>query len=800
MGGFAVVLALLVIVAAVSLINLSSVIEDVGIADTSGQIATDMHQASQAATKVVFRGTEQARNQVKMHVDNARATIGKVTGRLQRNVQKESLNKVLKDLDHFQTAFNHYLTLDGQKRQAMATMEASSREAMDQVTGLRETQQTQVTTTRQQTTDVINRCLANATDAAQLARLVSMARVQEKSFLNSNGNVTWSQSHTVTMEKILAVAVNLKARLDDPAAIQQINAVIEAIDSYQTTFAAVVKKLKQQQQTVAQMDAGAREAVVAMQALREDQKQLLMDTRLESDTRIVTALSLTEEINIVMQMLMVVREWHSKVVYEGINGNLAGWEKALKRITGKLANLKWLVTSETDQQRLSGLVKSIKTYSKKLQAYAVDHSTVSEDDLAKAEALPFELIDEMRRGFADQLHIIQRQTNFTMENKMNLAETGNVLITELLKLRRIEGRYLMSQDDRQWKTQFSEVQADIVKQAEEMTASLDDGAGRQNAAAFLDLVTTYGDQFDQVCTILAMRQTAVISMESAADTALSMTEAFFAAQTDQLIKAQTAGSRIIGKLMDRSAAANDLLKLIMTVRLGEKQLLLSRDVEQARANEDGLNELLAASQSLYASLTKQDDLSRMDLVLERVRQYGQALASTAELIVAQETAEPKMIAAADTAQLESQALRKTQANNLFASMSNAKTIVLIGTIVAIGLAVAIAILLTRSITSPLRRAVGGLNTAAAQVTAVAGQMASTGQALASGASQQAADIESASASLGEIASMSRESASNAGKADDMVKATSQVVVRARQSMGGVTESITAIDTASRETS
>ena len=842
LGGFAVIVLLLVAVAAVSLINLSRVVEDVDIANTIGEVAMGVSKARQAAVKVVFRGTGQAgKKQVRIHVEEAHDAIGQAARRLDREgTQKKNLNRILDYLDHFQNTFDHYLALDDQKQQTMSIMEAASHEVMDQVTGFQKAQQTQVITTRQQTSGVIARCMSNATDAAQLARLVSMARVQEKTFLSSNGDVTWSSSHAAAMKKILALTTRLKARLDgtlrvqsddplkaglndslkaglndslkaglnnplkagldDPAAIQQINEIIAAIAIYQANFATVIKTLLQQQQTVVQMDVTARDAMDAMQVLRDEQNQLLMDVRMTNDSHISNALNLTEEINTLMQMLMAVQKWYTKIVYEGARDHLAGWEKALELFTSTAARFKWLLTSDADRKALAALVESIEVYRTKLQAYAVDPAAVSKDDLATAEARPFELIDEMRHGFSDQLYIAQRQTSFTLEEKMYLAETANVLIIDLQKLRQIERRYLMSRSDQQWVPQFTEMQSDIVQRAEEMADSLDDDAERQGIDAFLGLVSTYGEQFGRTCELLAMRQNAIVSMESAADTALTMTEIFFTAQTDQLIEAQTVGNQVVGELMARSTAANDLLELNMAVRLGEKQLLLLRDTEQALANEAKFNELLTACRSLRTSLVEQADLSRMDRILEHISQYGQALASTTELIAAQKTAESRMLAAAYTAQSESQTLRQTQTQNMFAGMANSRTIVLIGTLLAIVMGVAIAILLTRSITAPLRRAVSGLNTAATQVTLVAGQMASTGQALASGSSQQAASIENASASLEEITSMSRQSASSAGKANDLMQTTGQVVEQARHSMSGVTDSMTAIDTASQETS
>ena len=80
-----------------------------------------------------------------------------------------------------------------------------------------------------------------------------------------------------------------------------------------------------------------------------------------------------------------------------------------------------------------------------------------------------------------------------------------------------------------------------------------------------------------------------------------------------------------------------------------------------------------------------------------------------------------------------------------------------------GLMVFAGILVVRSITRPVNRAMAGLTEAAEQVVSASGQVASASQSLAEGASEQAASIEETSSSLEEMASMVRQTADNAAE-------------------------------------
>jgi|GEM_PF-316694 len=83
------------------------------------------------------------------------------------------------------------------------------------------------------------------------------------------------------------------------------------------------------------------------------------------------------------------------------------------------------------------------------------------------------------------------------------------------------------------------------------------------------------------------------------------------------------------------------------------------------------------------------------------------------------------------------------------------------------------ILVARSITRPINRAITSLSEAAEQVVSASGQVSSASQSLAEGASEQAASIEETSSSLEEMSSMTKQNADNATAADRLMKESKQ---------------------------
>ena len=88
---------------------------------------------------------------------------------------------------------------------------------------------------------------------------------------------------------------------------------------------------------------------------------------------------------------------------------------------------------------------------------------------------------------------------------------------------------------------------------------------------------------------------------------------------------------------------------------------------------------------------------------------------------------------------------------------------------------------------------------AEQVAAAAGEVSSSSQSLAEGASQQAAAVEETSASLEEVGAMVKQDAEHASQADNLMKEANTVIMSADESMKKLTTSMQEISTASAQT-
>lgn len=116
-------------------------------------------------------------------------------------------------------------------------------------------------------------------------------------------------------------------------------------------------------------------------------------------------------------------------------------------------------------------------------------------------------------------------------------------------------------------------------------------------------------------------------------------------------------------------------------------------------------------------------------------------------------------------------------------------LLVLASLACIALAWPVVLFLSGLLSRPINQAVGQLDQMAEQVALAAGEVSRASQALAEGASRQAAALEEASASLEEIAGRTRQGAQGAREADQLAGASRQSLQEANVSMKGLMNSL-----------
>ena len=141
-----------------------------------------------------------------------------------------------------------------------------------------------------------------------------------------------------------------------------------------------------------------------------------------------------------------------------------------------------------------------------------------------------------------------------------------------------------------------------------------------------------------------------------------------------------------------------------------------------------------------------------------------------------------------------------EANALFDKIHDESvTLASIIALLSAGIAMAIAFFLTRSITRPINESVRNLSNGSDQIAAAAGQVSTSSQTLAEGASEQASALEETSASMEELNAMTKQNADNAYQADTLMKQSLTTITSTNTAMTEMDRSMSEISTASEQT-
>ncbi len=111
-----------------------------------------------------------------------------------------------------------------------------------------------------------------------------------------------------------------------------------------------------------------------------------------------------------------------------------------------------------------------------------------------------------------------------------------------------------------------------------------------------------------------------------------------------------------------------------------------------------------------------------------------------------------------------------------------------------------ACILTRSVTKPINRIISGLREGASQVNDASGQISTSSQQLAGGATQQAASLEETSSALEQMAGMTRTNAQKAGQANDLTSQARTAAQSGDETMEQLNTAMTGINESSSKIS
>ena len=204
-----------------------------------------------------------------------------------------------------------------------------------------------------------------------------------------------------------------------------------------------------------------------------------------------------------------------------------------------------------------------------------------------------------------------------------------------------------------------------------------------------------------------------------------------------------------------------------------------RSVDEIRTTHDAF----AAAGRALLGVTSKNERAGMEKASDDVLEASQALMGKVDAFLKTNAEEADRVATAahDTA---------GQAQILITTVG----------LVAVVAGLLMAIMVTRSITKPVRRIIASLTEGADQVNDASAQVSAAAQQLAAGASEQAAALEETSSALEQMAAMTRTNAENAHKANELAATARKNADQSDKTMGQLRTAMGAINESSGQIS
>jgi methyl-accepting chemotaxis protein len=386
----------------------------------------------------------------------------------------------------------------------------------------------------------------------------------------------------------------------------------------------------------------------------------------------------------------------------------------------------------------------------------------------------------------------------------NKADNADVLVKTILEVRRHEKNFIIRGEDG-YRKKVYELTEDFRNRAERVAGRSDSAQEKEWMKQVIGELLSYTKAFQLYVDCRKEQEAALAEMEAKSGSALTETEAILAdqkTQFEELIK-KAGGEGSEAAINDRSAKtedANRLARWFLEARMFEKEFVVSGDGKHRAEVEARISKLLELGTDLRTRFKQQVNISQIEKVIASVQAYSSSFSKCVELAAKKKTADDNMVNSARAVQEICDKARIEFTREMQSNTVQAKLIIASVSALALVLGIIFSLLLTRSITKPIKAIMEGLSAGIARLSGTSGQMASTSMSLAEGATEQAAALEQTSSSLEELSSMTRQNADHSKLADRLMSETERTVGEAAQSMTELMGSMSEIAGGSEEIS
>ena len=358
-GGFAIVLVLLMIVAYVGYTSLSGVVEKLEKTEDMNGLITLMLQARQEEKDFIIRGNSTAIATVTMNVEEIKKQAIHAKHHSPKALNKDQMDLVIKEVDEYASAFRSYVALEYEKDAVMLEIRQKAQNALEQTEDIREAMKEQLFAYWTESQKSVADSLERSEDAERLVRLVLQAEALRISLMGKYTTQILKDWDT-TNERIFALTREMRQQFTKE---QDKRLADEILKKYKEFLAAFSRyQLTQMERDLKKLKRTSQEAILTMEAIRDNQLQALESVQTAFKIELDDKLKISDYANLMNKWLLDARMNEKEVIISRDFSHVDLLEDRINKILTLGEYLKARFKFAGDLQRIEETLDAVTAY------------------------------------------------------------------------------------------------------------------------------------------------------------------------------------------------------------------------------------------------------------------------------------------------------------------------------------------------------------------------------------------------------------------------------------------------------
>ena len=299
-----------------------------------------------------------------------------------------------------------------------------------------------------------------------------------------------------------------------------------------------------------------------------------------------------------------------------------------------------------------------------------------------------------------------------VKSRSQKMEDVNTVAQLMLETRVFEKNYMIRKDEKSRK-EHSETITKLIQQTKITSDTFADQINKDQMTLVDNEVKSYLTAFEAYADLSKQRDSRMEEMRASGRTMLTEMDNMVTDEkqklTDtlnQITKTQGEPENTISDRIGKILDADQIVKLILDTRKNEKEFIISNGgKEWKEAVSTNIKSIKGLLTSLKPRFTQQVNIAQTDAVLAAITSYIQKFESYSNLMVNQQQAAAVMVEKARNVQKICDEAMQDQKAKMKSQISSATIFLLSTCVIAFIIGISLAIIITRSITGPVIKAV-----------------------------------------------------------------------------------------------